>query len=106
MPLAVDDVEPLEERSEPEPELLILEGKVVVADEDEDFRDRDRAEWGDPGLAVDPALTLRNGVVVCKLWRRLSNDSLEVTERKDYFDCYLRLSGMKWSRTSCAQIIM
>lgn len=103
MPLAVDDVEPLEERSEPEPELLILEGKVVVADED--FRDRDRAEWGDPGLAVDPALTLRNGVVVCKLWRRLSNDSLEVTEIKDYFDCYLRLSGLKWRRTSCAQII-
>lgn len=82
MPLAVDDVEPLDERSEPEPELLILERKVVV-DEDEDFRDLDRVECGDPGLAVDPALTLRNGVVVCKLWRRLSNDSLEEKGREE-----------------------
>lgn len=76
MPLAVDDVEPLDERSEPEPELLILERKVV-ADEDEDFRDLDRVECG------DPALTLRNGVVVCKLWRRLSNDSLEEKGREE-----------------------
>lgn len=77
VPLAVDELDPLDERSDPEPEPLILVTRVVVA-----LRERER----DLGVAAAQTLPLTllrlarlsGGVVVCKLCLRLSNgdDSL------------------------------
>lgn len=67
-----DVLEALEERSEPEPLILRLLLLLRLAS---DFNDRERALLGD---GDEPRRSVLVVVVVdCKLWRRLSKDSLE-----------------------------
>lgn len=65
-----DVLEALEERSEPEPLILRLLLLLRLAS---DFNDRERALLGDGDEPRRSVLV----VVDCKLWRRLSKDSLE-----------------------------
>lgn len=66
-----DVLEALEERSEPEPLILRLLLLLRLAS---DFNDRERALLGD---GDEPRRCVVVVVVDCKLWRRLSKDSLE-----------------------------
>lgn len=69
-----DVLEALEERSEPEPLILRLLLLLRLAS---DFNDRERALLGDGDEPRRSVLVVVVVVVDCKLWRRLSKDSLE-----------------------------